>query len=280
MSCNNDFPQIYPHYIYFEGFQYSGVKSLPATYDVPSHWTCNPSRSFTTKDGMVMQCIDEGELIYNKSLTDLQIRNTPEQSNYSISWTTIGRENMNFEIRTRRLDENNFLSFEIDAENNLIQLKQTISDIETILTTKEYIFHHDILVVYEVSIITLNSYVYGYINGDKILEANTVLSPTYHGMSLYVPFVFDDDPVAFSLVSIQETTEQEDPILNNDNLLVMFRELIKNNIECPTHKDWETFKRAYELYHRFKDLGYKDATWTNFGYPIKEPKSQSWFGGD
>lgn len=187
---------------------------------------------------------------------------------------------MKFEIRGRRSDASNYVAMKINAANSTIQLVEKIAGVESVLTTANYVFHSDILVLYECGLWIMDEHIYARINGAEIVRTTTSVPKTAHGMSLYVPEVFDEDPVAFSHVAVKETTEHELPSLNNDNLLVMFRDMVKNNIECPNHRDWETFKRAKKLYERFKDLGYSDETWTNFGFPLEKPQAETWFGGD
>lgn len=276
---HTDFPGIYPHQIYIEGFQYIGSASLPASDTLPSQWHSTPDGQFTTKDGMVMQCLGAGELILSTPLSSYQLRNPKSKPNYGIFWTTIGRENMIFEIRARRVDENNYVSMEIDSINNVIKIKQKISGSENTLASTNYNIVHEILTVYEFGFIMLNDHLSARINGNQVLTADCQLFDA-HGTSINVPSVFEEDPIAFSALNIYETYEYNQPQLNNDNLIVLFREMIKNNIECKNDRTWNTFKRAKKLYDLYKNFGFSDRTWTHFGFPIEEPKSETWFGNE
>lgn len=277
MNCEN-LPKIYPHEIWYEGFQYSGRNSLPASHTLPNHWIVNPENAFTTKDGMVMQCLTSGELIFNSSLVNLQIRNNSSEGNYLITWFTIGRENMIFDIRGRRSDENNHISLEINAETNRIRIKQTISGIETVLASVDYAIEHELLTVYNFSLLLLGDLVYGLVNDTEIIRATTSISPTIHGTSLYVPNVFEEDPVAFSAFSLRETDTYQNLSFDNHEIFRLFRQLLKENIQCPDELNWSTFIRANKLYEKFKDLGFPNDFWADRGYPIDKPQSEKWFG--
>ena len=65
---------------------------------------------------------------------------------------------------------------------------------------------------------------------------------------------------------------------DDSNLYLEFRRRIKNEIEMPEERNWETFKRALELYNKHRNTGFTDEEWTNLGYPIKAPTAEEWFG--
>lgn len=275
---STDIPVVLDHAIYFEAFRNVNADTYPANVTLPSHWLASPSGSWSTANAYVLRAVDVGELIYNGTeLSDLQIRNSADDANYNIGFVTIGRANAVFEIRARRQDEDNYVSFKIDFPNQTVSLSKVVDGLETVLSISSKSLVYDIATVYTFEIRTFNDHAYGYVNGARTLSANVSNFRDKHGFSLYTPSVDSADPVAFSHLKIQEIIEQPDPVPAT-TLIIQARRDAKQQIENPNARTWETYKNAQLLYEQFRNYVYSENTWLNMGYPIAEPSSEEWFG--
>lgn len=266
--------------IYFERFMYRGASALPGSKTISSNWTNSPTGAFTTSDGIVLRCRTVGELIYSgTSLRDLKHVDLSSSSNYSITFLTIGRANAIFEIRGRRLDSDNYISFKLDFSTQTISLNQNDSGVLTILESTSYDLISDKLKLYAISLRFLDDNIFGYINGYRAIESMSNNLLTTHGFSLYVPEIDSSDPVGFSELSVAEVVEAVDEQLEIDNsdLMVRFRKQIRDEIKNPTSLDWSTFKKIRSLWEFDKDVKLPDKVWANKGYPIEEPTTERFF---
>jgi hypothetical protein len=222
-----------------------------------------------------------GELIYDgTSLHTAAGLIDTDDADYAIQIKILGTQNLQFDLRTRRQDANNFVALKVDFTTGTLTLVQMISSIETVLaqTTRTYEFSG--FHVYTFALWSIERFLYGFINDFNAVKGSTTKFRTEPGFSLNFPAVDPDDRPAVYQVVAQEVVTHADPSLPNDpsNLYLQFRLDIKEEIENPAERTWETYQRAIKLYDQ-RNIGVPDSVWTELGYPIEKPVPEAWFGG-
>ncbi len=263
--------------LFEDRFRYRGSAGLPGSDTLPDHWTI-ASGNWTTRNESRLLVLEAGELVYSgtslKSLSQFSSTN----ANFILQLRVWGKEDAKFEIRGRRTDANNYISLFVDFENNEISLRKansgTITTLETIgftlrFDTTQYSKHDFQLWMFDDTITACANF-------NDIITITEADHKTSDGFSLAVPEINEDSPISFSIFVAKDIDDFNDPQLEQDpsDLHVLFRKLMKVEIETPTVKDWNTFKRAHTLYKKYKDRGGRNNTiWTFLGYPVRKPPS-------
>ena len=147
----------------------------------------------------------------------------------------------------------------------------------TVLESASHNFDTSDQVIYEAELWMSGSFIFGFINGKEVARTTLPDFTSSHGFSLNVPEINEGDAATFNEVRVRELTAFASPSLDTSDLTVLFRVMMKEEIEEPTVRSWETYKRAKLLWERHRNLGRSDHTWGLQGYPIKKPTTEQWF---
>lgn len=233
---------------------------------------------FSEKDVVVTEA--PAELLYNgTNLNELKRRNFTDDANFVIVFRFFGRQNLKCSIRGRRQDSSNFISFSVDFENGTTSLSKTVAGVETILDSSTHTFDYEEIKYYSLELWMFEEFLYGKINKDTVVSAVDAAFREEPGFSIFVPEIDETDPIRFNVIAVHEPIEQDDPQLEGDpsNLHVVFRKNLEEIVERPTEKTWESYTKAFKMWSKFKDQGYKDPSWGLLGYPIEPPRTEFWF---
>lgn len=218
-----------------------------------------------------------GELVYS-GISLHESSGQTGDANYSITVTLLGTKNLQFEFRVRRIDDNNFISMQIDFVENTVSLTKTINGVVHFLNKVTYPFNWHGVFRYNFEISMLSNFVYGLINGFNVVRAAIDNFRTEPGFSLYFSTIESSDKPQIYNISAVETVAHNSPSLPNNpnNLYLQYRLAIKEAIENPSERTWETYHNAVKMYEN-KNVGVSNEEWEFLGYPIKEPNSEEWF---
>ena len=225
-----------------------------------------------------------GELIYDGlTLHDLVGNEDSDDANYSIKIKFMGTDDLQVDIRVRRQDANNFIALKIDFMTDTIELVETIAGVETSLDQASHDFKFEGKTRYDFEIMMLGTSIHGVVNDFEIVEASTTSFRTEPGLSISFPTFNENDPPVMYTIYATETEAFPDPqpdaVLSADptGFLLTFRESIKEQIENPTTRDWDSYVTAVKFYEQ-RNVGMSDKIWEELGYPIKKPSAEEWFG--
>jgi len=225
-----------------------------------------------------LKVISAGELVYiGTSLHDLVAKKEDEKADYAIRTRIIGTENLQLDLRVRRQDENNFIALKMDFSTDIIKIVKVVGGTESTLNQASHDFKFSGKNKYDFEIRMLDRALYGFVNGFNIVTASTKEFRTEPGLSLYFPTVDIDNPFIFSF-SANETEAFPDPATEGiDDIYLTFRISIKQQIEDPSERTWDTYVKAVKFYEQ-RNVGMPDASWEFLGYPIQKPSAEEWFG--
>ncbi len=271
-----EYPSQSAQSIFLDNFRYEGGDDLPGSETLPDHWTENPSASFTTASGLLLEALLAGELVYSGTALDELRLVAASEANYAICATFLGREDLKVEIRGRRLDANNFIGLYIDLEANTVSIRRMLAGVPTTLAAT-HTFKVDGTDIYEASLWMNGDYLYGFINGKEVVQTDATNFQTSHGFSINIPELNEGDGATFNEVKVFELSDFSSPSLNPVNLQVLFRVMMKEEIEEPSVRSWQSYQRARLLWERHRNFGRSDGAWEALGYPIKEPTTEQWF---
>ncbi len=222
-----------------------------------------------------------GELIYiGTSLHDLAAKEDDEDADYAIKLRVMGTEDLQLDIRARRQDANNFIALKVNFTTDIIELVETVAGVETSLSQASHDFKFDGIVKYDFELWMIGRFLYGMVNGFNVIRASTKSFRTEPGLSVSFPTFNADDPPILYTISVTETENFPDPTdLPSDpgGLLLTFRQSIKQQIENPVERTWETYVKAVKFYEQ-RHVGMPDSDWEELGYPIRKPSAEEWFG--
>lgn len=255
--------------IFFDGFIYRGV-----SFDLPDEWTAI-SGQFSTSNEKELICTSPGILRYTGiALSDLLNFTAP---NFAWVVRLFGQENTVFTLRVREdHSAGTYLGVKIDFANNQI----TVIDNGLVLTTHvlDYTLKSASIDYYDIELITMGANDYWVlINGNPVFNNSPVLSGNHvaDGFSIEVN---SEDEIAFSKFAVHDIVAFPDPPAEEDlsNLFLVFRKEMKEQIENPTERTWETYKAARRLWKARNSFGLSNEQWENLGYPIREPLPEEW----
>ena len=222
-----------------------------------------------------------GELIYiGTSLHELAAKDDTEDADYSIKLRVTGTDDLKLDIRARRQDVNNFIALKIDFITNTIKLVETIAGVETSLDSASHEFEWNGRIRYDFELMMIGTSLHGIVNGFNIVNATTTSFRTEPGISVSFPTFNADDPPVMYTISAVEAVAFPDPTslpIDPGNILITWRQSIKEEIENPTARTWNTYRKAVKLYAQ-RSVGMSESAWEELGYPIKEPSAEEWFG--
>lgn len=229
-----------------------------------------------------------GELIYDgTTLHDLTGKGDDEDADYAVKLLFMGTEDLQVDFRVRRQDENNFIALKIDFVANTIELVETIAGVETSLDQASHNFKFEGRTRYNFGIMMIGTSLHGVVNGFEIVQASTSSFRAEPGLSISFSTFNASDPPAMYTISATETEAFPDPspvyfsgtatVPDTCDILLAFRQSIKQQIENPTVRDWDSYVKAVKFYEQ-RHVGYTDSVWEELGYPIQKPSAEEWFG--
>ncbi len=228
-----------------------------------------------------LQVIRPGELVYDgPSLEDLKIAFESDNANFAIVLRFFAREDMKFEIRGRRENDESHIALSVDFETQVVSLSDDLNSGGT-LESVTHKLRTEGIQHYSVELWMHNQDIRGFINGAEVISANSKINMGQMGFSLWVPEVFLDDPPLFNTMVVHELIAQPPRSLDGDpsDLYVLFRDLMRNQIDewAATNK-WENLVKARKHWHLSRHVGYLNDTWRDLGYPFYQPRSEEWYG--
>lgn len=254
--------------LFVDMFQYRGREDLPGSKSIPDHWNIISGR-FDTSNERNLFCSQPGILQYSGEPFDTN------NVAYAIRFSV--QDNLHFEIRGRQSNDGlQYVGLEVNAENKTIQINSIKNTSETIIIRNDYQFNQKYYSM-ELCLINEKDY-YLIINGSTVArgELPHEHSEPNYGLELH-SFT---SPSYFSAIAVQEIKEFNEPQEHDEkDLYTIFRKKIKEQIENPTEKNWQTFANAKKLWERGRNIGRHDSLWEILGYPIEEPRPEAWFGG-
>lgn len=222
-----------------------------------------------------------GELTYvGTSLHDLVGKDDDEDADYAITLRVLGTDDLKLDLRVRRQDENNFIALKIDFSTDTIEIAKTIGGVETILDQASHDFKFAGQIKYDFELWMIGKFIYGFVNGFNIVQSSSKNFRREPGFSISFPaFNADDPPVMYTISATETEAFPEVTPLPNDpgDILVTFRQSIKQQIENPTIRTWDTYVKAVKFYEQ-RNVGMPDRSWEALGYPIRKPNAEEWFG--
>lgn len=263
-------------HIFYDSLQYSSYLGLPGSESLPTHWI-NPVGEFTTRNEKWLEVLKPGEMVYSgESLLNLSHLQTGH-ANFSFIINFMSVRDLKFELRLRRLDDQNFIALEVDYENQSLAIKKMESGISTVLNSMP--FKWNIYTsAYGVELWTFEDRIEGHVNKYPFITATSSFNMNVPGISLYVPELWDNNIPRFYKIWVYDVDEYPDPQLETStDLLLLERKKLKQAIENPTSYTWATFTESRKNWEKGKDYGKTDAEWSFLGYPIREPYFEKWY---
>lgn len=230
------------------------------------------SGNFTTGNESFLKVSTPGVMKYNGQPLRA-IRKQEGNANYAIVFRFLGADDLEFEIRARQQDED-YLAVKISFADQKITLfgignsNLTPSEVSHTLLSGR---------LYSLELWMLDEKIYVKLNGSPVITAFWSENFQYHGFSLSVLALPSSGFASFFASAVHELTPfQNQPLLDSSDLLVQYRELIRQQADNPD-SDWRSFIRRVETYKRHRNLGHPNDDWRTFGYPLNEPSSDEWF---
>ncbi len=270
----NDRPVLLHDYLFRDEFKVRGGA-------LSDHWTV-PLGEFSMDSEKYLQVVQPGELVYNgTSLDDLKIAFESDNANFAIVLRFFAREDMKFEIRGRREEDNSYTALSVDFETNVVSLSEVpLGSGGVILDSTTHNLKTDGIRYYSIELWMHETDIRGFINGAQIVSATSSANLTEMGFSLWVPEVYLDDPPIFNAMVVHELIEQNPRLLDGDasNLHVLFRDLMRDQIDDWAEDNrWPDFVKARRHWHLSRNIGYLNDTWRDLGYPFYQPRSESFY---
>jgi len=270
MSLNG--PRLSPNVIFEDNFTHRE--------GLLNNWTDDDAAFNNDIRPGIIEVVSAGELVYNGTSLEgyLGDESSETDADWAIRLVLRSTDNLKLTLRGRRQDADNFIGFHVDFENDVAQLIKTIDGSPIILEQTEHQFREDGFNTYVLGLWMQGTNIHGYVNHFNLTHVLCSSFRTSQGFSIHVPEINESDPPKLFGVYVHRTNPQNDPQLTDpSNLLVQARLLMKEEIENPATYDWTTFKKAQALWRTYKDQGYSDEQWEEFGYPMHRPTSEEWF---
>jgi hypothetical protein len=246
-----------------------------------SNWNA-VSGLFTMEGLYSLECLEDGEFLYNGTPINILRSALPKDStncNVAIRLSFWSGGSAKVEIRARRVDDDNYIAMEMDFGIDLITIKYKLAGVETVISEINYPFSDEYADFYLVAFGMHEDSIFVMINDYQVHSTFCSYFLSYDGLSINVsgadPYVLTE----LYYLSIHEVYAHPEPQMEDhlDDLYVMFRKLMKEQVENPPVRDYKSFVDAKTLYQTYKNLGYTDSQWQLLGYPIKEPGTEEWF---
>lgn len=257
--------------VFIDDFHHRGT-DLPGSATLPSVWSL-VSGEFTTSDEKRLICQSPGILRY----IGTSVMTRAKIANPDFAWVLrlFGQSELQCQLRVREnISGNAYIAVEINFPEN------TISVIEDniVIASRSYALRTDNITYYSVELWTLSSNLYWVvINGNPALFGTYNNSHTHDGFSLEVLRI-PSNGAKFSKFAVHKISAYNEPatVIDGSNLFLLFRMAIKQEIEDPLVRNWETFERARKLWTFHRDVGKSNSSWEQDGYPIREPLPEEW----
>ena len=257
-ETTDDLPLLLGPAMFADFFRYRGSENQPGSSSIPSDWVVN-SGSFTTSEERDLVVSQAGELEYQGTVLSDLVRSISDDANYAIRLYFFGMEDLTVEIRSRRSDDYH-IAFGVDLGNNLVYIDgksptQTVrlAEVEHNFTLNES---------YEMDLWAFGNTIFGILNRSILIETRWTNEITNYGFSINVPSIpattkWRGNTVhlkhfaAYDLMAAPVADDTPDPDLD---LPTLFRRMIKEELENPTVKDWNSFKKARMHSNKHRDF--------------------------
>lgn len=266
----SDYPSLVWPTIFLDGFQYRGI--VPDSTSIPAHWSII-SGAFTTNSEQYLEVSQAGEMKYDGTSLAALRHTVSSNANYGIVFRFIGKDNLKFEIRGRRSDDA-YVAFGADFANNQLYMNGSGTTNLSNTSVSHSLFDD---VLYSLELWMLDNDVYGIINDSVVMQRTYAENKTNHGFSLYVHSLPANSPAVFFSSAIHELNPVHEPSLDEFDLLVKFRTLIKRELEDPSDRSWRKYVKARQHWEMNRNLLYLNDVWGELGYSIKNPMTEDWF---
>jgi len=262
--------------VFVDEFRHRGAAGLPGSETIPDEWMVE-SGSFTTADGNNLKVTSPGTLVYKGIPLDQLVTGLPS-ADFGWAVRVWGQENLIFTIQARRSSSTKYVGLTVNFVNDTL----TVTDVDGAnssisipynLSTVENVYYS-----FELWLIGDQQF-FVFVNENPALSGTIAASHAQdYGFALNVSGI-PTDGAQFSAFGVNEIMEQfdPDPVIDGSNLFILLREQIKDEIENPSTRNWESFHRARKLWNQQRNVGKSHETWTAMGYPIREPLPEEWF---
>lgn len=268
-----EFPIVLSVPLFIDRFLHKG--ELPHAETIGSEWLVE-SGTFTSSKEDKLLVTSPGQLVYQgTSLNNLQ-RIASVNANYVIVARFVGQENMKLEIRGRRADNDNYIAFGLDFEEQHVYMEgiSGIAGFDRIYVNHTFTVDKQ----YNIQLWMLDEMLLGVINNGLLIHKQYDQNKTNHGFSISVPDIVND-PIFLFAIGVFELKPPVIPgeVVDGSDQLLNYRQQIKEEIENPSDKNWDTFKRAHYSWDWHRNLGHMDIGWQDLGYKIRRPYTEDWF---
>ena len=250
-------------------------------------WT-EASGIFTLTNLHSLQCLEVGELVYagtalntliqQKKITETQ----PGRADLTIGFSIATTPSSIVEIRARRLNGNNFVGAIIDFDSSLLSIRQMVAGVSTTLNSVYYDWKCLSTGSHMVFFAMFSDQLFVVVDGFLALSATCSNNTDQYGFSIAVEqleseYFPDTDITQFYFACAFQVYENPAPQLEDSaDLMVMFRKMIKEQIEDPYEYDWNSYHNALELYDNYRNVGMPDQEWAEKGYGLEYPATEKW----
>lgn len=261
--------------VFLDNFQYRGNERLPGAESLPSNWTV-VSGAFSTADEKQLVCSSPGILMYSGTPLSSMFTNLT-YPNFGWVVRLFGQEGLDFSLRVRENSETDeHISVRLRFTEDEVIFKNK-TDAATNLYVGDYSLRTNSIDYYSVELWTLDASNYWVlINGNPVFPVSSAPYAAGHdsdyGFSLEVHEI-PSSGGKFSKFAVHELLAYNDPVPNRDgsDLFRLFRELIKEEIENPSQRNWNSFVKARKLWQNHMNTGKPNVYWEDDGLPIREP---------
>ncbi len=269
--------------VFVDEFRHRGNTGLPGSDTLPDEWTV-ASGSFTTANEINLVASAAGTLVYSGTPLNELLTGLPS-ADFGWAVRVWGQENLIFTIQARRSSSTKYVGLTVNFVNDTL----TVTDVDgtTSSSTVSYNLATDKSAYYSFELWLIgNQEFFVFVNENPVLSGTTAASHAQdYGFALDVsgiPTGPDTDGAEFAAFGVNEIMEQfdPDPIIDGSDLFLEFRQQMKNEIENPSTRNWESFQRARKLWDKQRNVGKNHLVWTAMGYPIREPLPEEWFRND
>lgn len=246
-------------------------------------WT-EASGLFTMTNLHSLQCLEAGELVYNGTAlnTLIQQKKIEEtqagRSDLAIGFSIATTPSSIIEIRTRRLDSDNFVGTVMDFGNSTLNIRKVETGVSTTLNSRTYDWQCEYTDSHMVFLASFSDQLFVVVDGFLALSTTCSTGTDRYGFSVSVDQLDPEEITQFYFSCAFQVYENPPPQFESStDLLVMFRKLMKEEIDNPPTYDWNTYHTALELYEKYRNMGMTDQEWAENGYGLEYPATEKWF---
>lgn len=266
---------IYPP-LFSDSFRYRGSLDLPGSETLPAHWDA-VSGAFTTKSERHLEVTATGEMVYSGTRVNILAHRLSTSGDYAIVIMFYSQKGLAFQLRGRRESSTKYIAVSVDLDGTLALIEENSGT--TTLIERNYNWNLNEQVYYNIQLWMIGQTAYAFVNSSPVFSAAIpAVTKEIDGFSLSVSNLGTASKARFHKFGVHQLISYPSPTLPEDgsDLFLLYRKLIKEQIEESAIHDWDNFKKARQFWNLHRNLGHRNDIWESMGYPIRQPYAEEW----